>query len=515
MNQTITINISGIVFHIDDNAYEKLKDYLSKVDSIFSNQERGREIIFNIESRIAELLNERISAEQNVVDEKMIDEIISIMGLPKDFSEEEFQQQPDKEQEAPIKNNYYKRSRRLYRDTDSRVFGGVCSGLAHYFNSDKVLMRVIFVVLFIITSGVALPAYLILWIAVPKAQSTAQRLEMRGEPINVDNIGKSVNSNTTEQGKQYGNSYRTPNQTRHTAGNNGGNILEKIFGSIFIAIGFLSLFGLIMGIFASSKVLGFLPGFFPEMNNQLLFDHIFSSEFISTLMISTLIILGMPILLIIYGGTKMLFNYTSNNKSVVLSALGIWVIAIIVAVSTIIGAVDGFKNEASAIDQNILTTQTDTLFICIDEEAYQKYSASKFEINNIKVLEINGKEILVANPELSIEKSGSSSCELNIKKSSKGNNLKSAKKSAEKIDFNYTIEGSKLVLNPYFTIEEKGKWRNQKCRVDLEIPDGKIIFLDESILPIIHNINNASNMWVGDMVNHYWVMKPEGLTFLK
>ena len=174
MNRTITINISGIVFHIDDNAYEKLKDYLSKVDSIFSNQERGREIIFNIESRIAELLNERISAEQNVVDEKMIDEIISIMGLPKDFSEEEFQQQPDKELEAPIKNNYYKRSRRLYRDTDSRVFGGVCSGLAHYFNSDKVLMRVIFVVLFIITSGVALPAYLILWIAVPKAQSSSR-----------------------------------------------------------------------------------------------------------------------------------------------------------------------------------------------------------------------------------------------------------------------------------------------------------------------------------------------------
>ena len=93
--------------------------------------------------------------------------------------------------------------------------------------------------------------------------------------------------------------------------------------------------------------------------------------------------------------------------------------------------------------------------------------------------------------------------------------MKTALKNAEKIDLNYKLEGSKLILDPYFTIEENGKWRKQKCNISLEIPDEKVIFLDESLLPIIHSINNTSDMWIGDMVNHYWVMKPEGLTFLK
>lgn len=515
MNRTITINISGFVFHIEDEAYEKLKNYLEKINSLFNNQEGGTRIIENIESRIAELIKGKINSEQNVVTGIIIDEIINTMGLPENFQGESYQKQPENSMQSTHQNLYSKKNRRLYRDADASVFGGVCSGLAHYFNTDKVMMRVIFVILFIFTSGVALPAYLILWIAVPRARTTSQRLEMKGEPVNAENIGKAVKDNINTSENQSNNLYREPNQVKNTSGNNSGSVVEKVFGALFIVFGFLSLFGLIVGIFASSKVMGFLPGFFPEVNNNLMLDHIFSGEFVSTLMISALIIAGMPILLILYAGTKMLFNYVSNNRSIILSALGIWILGIIIAISTIVGAVDGFKTEASANDNNILSIQTDTLFISLNEEASQKYSDSKFEINNIKVMEINGKDILVASPDFSVEKSGNSACELNIRKSSKGNNMKTALKNAEKIDLNYKLEGSKLILDPYFTIEENGKWRKQKCNISLEIPDGKVIFLDESLLPIIHSINNTSDMWIGDMVNHYWVMKPEGLTFLK
>jgi phage shock protein PspC (stress-responsive transcriptional regulator) len=512
MNRTITINISGVVFHIEEDAYAKLKSYLTKISTHFNNQEGGSKIISDIESRIAELLNQRITLEQNAVNEPLIDEVIAIIGLPKDFSEESYEKQSENKQQPTPPNFYSKRNRHLYRDPDSRVFGGVCSGLALYFNSDKILMRVIAIILFIITSGAALPVYIILWIAVPQACTNAQRSEMKGESVNIENSNE---NDTNNSGNQSNNTNRGSHHTRNYTNSNTGNVVEKVFGAIFIAIGFLSLFGLSIGIFASTKMIGFLPGFFPGINNDILFDHIFSSEFISTLMISGIIILGIPILLIIYAGTKMLFNYISNNRSIILSALGIWILGIIIAVSTITGAVKSFKTEASVSDENILNGKTDTLYISLNEDAYQKYSSSKFELNNIKVLEINGKDILVASPTFSVEKSGNSSSELNISKTSKGNSLKSAKKNAEQIDLNYTIDGSKLILDPYFTIEENGKWRNQKCNITLKIPDEKVIFLSESLLSIIHNIDNTSNMWIGDMVNHYWIMKPEGLTFLK
>lgn len=184
MKRTFTINISGTVFHIEEDAYEVLQKYLITMKNNFGSSEEGKEIESDIEARIAEVFSEKSAVGKNAITMDMVNEIIESMGTPESFTEE-----LDDEEPLP---GHEKRKRRLYRDPQETVLGGVCGGLAAFFNMDPVIVRILFVVLTIITTGVGLLAYFILWIAVPKAVTTAQRLEMRGRDVSVKNIEKFI-----------------------------------------------------------------------------------------------------------------------------------------------------------------------------------------------------------------------------------------------------------------------------------------------------------------------------------
>lgn len=179
MKKTYTINISGSVFHIEDDAYEKLNEYLSTLKKHFGNDSEGQEIYTDIEARVAEIFNSKKTFDKEVITSEWVDELIETMGVP-----EEIEGEDENENYSAGKNN-----KKLYRDPDHKVIGGVCGGLAAYFNMDPVIMRLIFVFLFLI-NGLGLLVYIILWIAVPEAKTTAQRLEMRGKAVTVDNIEK-------------------------------------------------------------------------------------------------------------------------------------------------------------------------------------------------------------------------------------------------------------------------------------------------------------------------------------
>uniref|UniRef100_UPI0032180EA1 PspC domain-containing protein n=1 Tax=uncultured Draconibacterium sp. TaxID=1573823 RepID=UPI0032180EA1 len=183
MKKTFTINISGSVFHIEEDAYEVLQKYMTNLKHHFGNSEEGKEITADIEARIAELFLEKSTNENNVVTLDWVNEVIETMGTLEDYAEAE-------EDAGPTQQS--KRKRRLYRDPEQSVLGGVCGGLAIYFNMDTAILRLIVVLLFFLTSGGALLAYVILWIAVPKAVNTSQRLEMRGEEVTVKNIEKFI-----------------------------------------------------------------------------------------------------------------------------------------------------------------------------------------------------------------------------------------------------------------------------------------------------------------------------------
>lgn len=195
MKKTFTINLSGTVFHIEEDAYEVLQKYLVNLKNHFGNSDEGKEIVSDIEARLAEIFTEKSTGEKNVVTLEWVNEVVEIMGTPESFTEED-------SDEDPLVGRS-KRKRRLYRDPEHRVLGGVCGGLAAYFNVDIAILRIIVVVLVLITSGAGLLAYLILWIAVPKAVNTTQRLEMRGQEVTVKNIEKFIKDEVNSVKESY------------------------------------------------------------------------------------------------------------------------------------------------------------------------------------------------------------------------------------------------------------------------------------------------------------------------
>ena len=187
MNKIFNINMGGYPFVIDDDAYFKLDKYLDHIKKHFSSSDGCDEIISDIETRIAELFNEHLKG-QPIVSVREVEAVIAVMGTPQDFgaASDEF----DEDATHRTKRRY-RSGKRLYRDTDDKVIAGVCSGLAAYFGiEDPLIFRLIFVVLFF--GGVGPIAYIIFWIAVPKAKTSAEKLSMKGEPINVTNIARKV-----------------------------------------------------------------------------------------------------------------------------------------------------------------------------------------------------------------------------------------------------------------------------------------------------------------------------------
>lgn len=184
MKRAISINLGGIVFNIDDDAYRELQAYLTQIESCFSDREESKEIMNDIEARIAELFNERITDYKKVITSKDVNDIIAVMGSPEQFGEtENGSTQKRRERFGP--SGY----RRMYRDPDNRILGGVCSGMSAYWQIDPIILRILFVIAFL-GFGTGLIIYIILWIVLPEAKTKAQKLEMMGEKVNVSNIGK-------------------------------------------------------------------------------------------------------------------------------------------------------------------------------------------------------------------------------------------------------------------------------------------------------------------------------------
>ncbi len=177
MKKTLTINLSGVVWTINDDAYLLLKNYLDELEASFSSDDE-KEILCDIEARISELFAERLGKRRNVVEAADVEYVISVLGRVSDFSEAD----------TAANNSDKKHSRRFYRDPDNKIVGGVAAGLAAYFGWNLTAMRVIFVVLGVLFFQYTLPIYLIVWLVTSEAKTSAQKLEMYGDDVTVDNI---------------------------------------------------------------------------------------------------------------------------------------------------------------------------------------------------------------------------------------------------------------------------------------------------------------------------------------
>jgi len=213
MNKIFNINLGGYPFTIDDDAYKHLNWYLDTIKSHFSDSEGCEEIVGDIEVRMAELFEEQMNG-QRILTRKELDEVIKIMGTPQDFGaaaefSDEFMDEPVKRTKRT--KTRIKTGRRFFRDDEDVVVGGVCSGIAAYFGIEDPLWVRLGVGLLMFIGGIGFFPYIILWIIVPKAKTSGDRLSMRGEPVNVTNIGKmiedemhSFSETVSEFGREFG-----------------------------------------------------------------------------------------------------------------------------------------------------------------------------------------------------------------------------------------------------------------------------------------------------------------------
>ncbi len=519
MKKTFTINISGTIFHIEEDAYEILQKYLVKLKNHFGSTEEGKEIIADIEARIAELFNEKSSEEKKVITVESVNSVMEIMGKPEDFMDEG-------EETDEFIGGETKRKRRLYRDPEHRVLGGVCGGLGAYFNMDPVILRIIFVVLFFITSGAALLAYFILWIAVPKAINTAQRLEMRGQEATVKNIERSIKEEVKEVKESYkkfkeSDTYSKSKKGVETAGDVTYNVFKvilKVFvviiGIILILSGFFGLLGFISSIvIGNSFVQGWPLIWGPEVHVPGFLNHFVEAGTVTFGLIAVAILIGIPMLAMLFIGTKLVFRYKTNNTAIGLTMVGIWLIALVSLIVVSASQVGNYKTRSSMTNTETVSCDScQTLYLKLGEDKYDDYARMDLDIENFKVAVVDGEEVMLGQPTLDIEKSGSDEFAVLIKKTSRGKTRENAKESTEDIVYRYQVTDSTMVFDPYFILEEGVKWRGQEVRITVKVPEGKAVYLDDDMVKIIHDIENVSNTWDGDMVGKTWVMKPDGLT---
>lgn len=196
MKKTLTVNLGGTVYHIDDDAYRLLDNYLSNLKHYFRKQESAEEIVNDIEMRIAELFAEKVAAGKQVITVQDVEEVIARVGKPEDFgiTEDDAESNKRTEQSSSASQTYTRTAgpRRLFRDPDSKLLGGVAAGLAAYLGWDITLVRILMIVLVFVPYCPMIILYIVGWIVIPEAYTAAEKLSMRGEAVTIENIGKTV-----------------------------------------------------------------------------------------------------------------------------------------------------------------------------------------------------------------------------------------------------------------------------------------------------------------------------------
>lgn len=316
MKKTLTVNLNNIVFHIDDDAYDMLQTYLSEIAEHFKSEDERKEIMNDIEARIAELFTEKLQKNKNVVNLTDVQEIIEIMGKPSQYTGEE------EETETPKQDKNQQKTRRYYRDPENAVLGGVAAGLAAYFGWDVTLVRVVFAIFALITSGVAIPIYIIVWLIAPQAVTASQRLEMQGEDVTVESIKTELNNVKN---------YMESEKFKESATSIGERLMEifKLFfkvvfgfvGAVLGIVGVVLVGALILLLFFLIFEPTVLSGFAPDIASNW---SVITPEKMVMLIISLILVVGCPIFLLIYWAIRIVSGRQNNSRTASWVVLILW-----------------------------------------------------------------------------------------------------------------------------------------------------------------------------------------------
>ncbi len=608
MKKTISINISGILFHIEEDGYSQLKKYLDAINQHFSHYEDNQEIITDIENRIAEIFLSNLKNNKQVITAENVDNLIEKMGTIADFKalEDELEQAKESEKKQE-ENDFYKyvtppdtnagkgykkltrlphskilggvcagfahylsidplwtrlvtilllfsgglnftkfnlnfitdkldlhislawwtviayillwiilpvsyekpedkSIKKLYRNPDDRVLGGVGSGLSAYFNIDVIWVRLGFVGL-IFAGGSGFVLYLILWIITPLAKSITERIEMKGGAITLSNI-----ENTIQQNLQVEKSTEESGTRKLLMAP--FRFLGRVLNGIGQALGPLGLFLLALirvvfglSVFFVGVVTVIIPLVFLGVYSELLtnndwayfFDEIpveFMTEILPVwLAISIAVAILIPGVILTFLGISVLIKRSLVDARFGFICFALWLTSIMICAFQVPKVVSEFKESAEVEKSIILDLPEETLLIKAKNERVHKGDWGSVS------LVLKGFDEEEARMIQSF--------------SSQGRNKEEAELNATQVNYHFSLRDSVLLFDRQVTFPNHAKFRGQRLRQTLYLPHGQVFVMDRSLIPMLRETIHSAGYKTRDINSmHHWTFNDEGLLCL-
>jgi phage shock protein PspC (stress-responsive transcriptional regulator) len=581
MKKNISINISGIIFHIEEDGYEKLKEYLESINKYFSTFDGSSEIIADIESRIAEIFLARLNEDKQVITLEDVASLIATMGGIQDFQavEEEAPTtttspgQEAKEEAPPVsepeKKLYRDKKRRLvggvaagiahyfsidplwirlifivllfdvfltfslsalvligyivlwivvpeaddleedkklkkmYRDPQDRVIGGVANGMAAYFNIDVTLVRVLFV-LSILLGGSGLIAYVVLWIILPEAKTITDKVQMKGEAVTLENIESNIKS--TQEAREH------PKEESvivkillfpfrliaiiltglaRALGPIAKFIVEFIriiLGVALTIVGLAMLFsilvvgGVYLGLMAGSDVVHI--GSFPI---ELIHNTITPLSFIAGI-----IVIGIPALAILFIGLSIASKTRIPNATVGWAMFALWLMGIIGLSFTLPSVIYDFRNEGEYSTTSYYQIDGKQLVLDVNEKGFEEYDGVRLKLRGY-----DGDRIKLVQDF-----------------SARGATKSEARDHARSIEYNVVQQDSVLIFDSNLNFKRQTRFRGQDLLMTMYIPYGQTFIMKNDFDHLIYYSFGYQGFSSSQIIGNTWMFNPTGLECL-
>lgn len=507
MNKILNINLGGFAITIDDDAFEYLGAYLDSIRQRFSESEGRDEIMRDIESRLGEIITTGLG-NRTIVMLPDVEAAIEVMGKPEDFGGEPV----EKPGAGKSGQKAFQPGKRLFRDEEDAVIGGVCSGLAAYFGfQDTVWMRLIFILLAVVSFGFWVPAYLLLWILVPPARTAAERLAMRGETPNVENIAREIehgferfSKKVNEFGAQAG---TTAGKGSAQVAAGCATVIGKLFLGFAIFVAGVMILGLgtawVTGIWAFITAQPYISYFSPLSTSATYLG------FVNGFFLLSIPIVGMALWL---GRTIFRFKAPAWLGS---GMLALWFLNLISLVLLGGLAATGYRQPGS-ITKNIDLS-------AIPSDTLRVQWAGQGESGGSDTWFLGGEEIWLGKNRMDmnalvrirVRRSESNHFEFSQTIRARGATNEEAEEHAGNTIFDVTTNGNTLLMPSGYAIEKGQKWRGQEIRITIGIPEGKYIVFSDVINRRVHDVDYASaehSRSIRRNPGKVFLMTPSGLT---
>ncbi len=485
MESTINASLGGFSFQFDAEAYSHLKQYLSQLEKTLGRSADGKEIYNSVEERLAELLGSRVAEEKPLTLED-VQWATEQMGAPSDFAEE------GEEAEEPTVSTPYRR-RRLFRDPDGAIFGGVCSGIGLRYGIPVWAVRLLFA-LAVFYYGVGLVVYLILALALPKAITPPEKLEMRGEPIDFEHIQDHV-KRQYEQAKEAVRPENIGRNSREAAsgfftatGSILGTVLLGLLKAILIVAGLILLIGSVLGLMTMTIVLvtclntdsaTWISFWNLASWNVTMPVYWFSTGWLMQVLVY--LVVAIPLVFLFLLGLHFVVR-TSVRKRLVVGLLCFWGLVIVLLSGYSIARWMSVRAEAQHViaKVNIPLSPADTLRVVGDTEfSYENLDEKKGEY--LRIFSEGSNAALLGNVDVQIRESKDAQWRYSVVVKARGKTTLEAMKDAKTVSYTPQLIGPELHI-PSTLFAEGHMEKVERIVVKLYVPEGGTIYVENSLL---------------------------------